>query len=176
MIKINKSTLLHYYIKFVKEKGTPEYIARGWALGVFVGFAIPFGLQLIIAVPLSFLLKCSRIGAVTGTLVTNHVTILFIYPLQTWFGSYIIGHPISYLKVKSTIARFMDEPGFRALSRLGGEIVASFLIGGFFLALATAPVVYFIVRLLVVRNRRRLERRRAKGKSQKNRKSGQVRP
>lgn len=165
MIKINKSTFLHYYTKFVKEKGTPEYIARGWALGMFVGFAVPFGLQLIIVVPLSFLVKGSRIGAVTGTFVTNHVTILFIYPLQTWFGSYIIGRPISYLNVKSTIAQFMDEPGFRALFRLGGEIVASFLAGGLFLALATAPAMYFIARLLVVRSRRRREKRRAKDKS-----------
>ena len=50
-----KKILTFYYMKAVRDKGTPEYIARGWAIGMFVGFAIPFGLQLAISIPLSFL-------------------------------------------------------------------------------------------------------------------------
>ena len=48
-----KKILTFYYMKAVRDKGTPEYIARGWAIGMFVGFAIPFGLQLAISIPLS---------------------------------------------------------------------------------------------------------------------------
>lgn len=160
MLKINKSKLLYYYAKFVKEKGSPESVAGGWALGVLIGFAIPFGLQLFVSVPLSFVLRCSRIGAVAGTFVTNHVTILFIYPLQTWIGSYIIGNPINYSRVKDMIAKFTEDPSFEALSRLGGGIVASFFVGGFFLALAGAPVAYFAVKILVIKNRKRKELRK----------------
>ena len=50
----------------VKTASSAEFIARGWALGVFVGSVIPFGVQIYIALPLSSLLKGSKIGAMTG--------------------------------------------------------------------------------------------------------------
>ena len=37
---------LFLYSKILKEKATPEYIARGWAIGMFYGCLVPFGLQL----------------------------------------------------------------------------------------------------------------------------------
>ena len=57
------------YSKVVRGSGTPEYIARGWALGMFVGCFIPIFCQLIVAVPLSslsffILLKSSKISAI----------------------------------------------------------------------------------------------------------------
>ena len=84
----------YYYNKAVREKGTPEYIARGWAIGMFVGFAVPFGLQLVISIPLSFLMKGSKLGATVGTMATNHFTIFIIYPFQCWLGSRLIGNPL----------------------------------------------------------------------------------
>jgi uncharacterized protein (DUF2062 family) len=39
------------YAKMVSEKATPEYIARGWAIGMFYGCFIPFGAQLILSIP-----------------------------------------------------------------------------------------------------------------------------
>ena len=81
-----KSKLAALYAKIVKERKSAEFIARGWALGVFIGSVIPFGIQVYIALPLSFLLKGSKIGAVTGTLISNPITILFLYPAQCWAG------------------------------------------------------------------------------------------
>ena len=61
--------------KIVSEQKSATFIARGWALGVFIGSVIPFGVQIYVALPLSFLLRCSKIGALTGTLITNPLTI-----------------------------------------------------------------------------------------------------
>ncbi len=33
--------LIHFYVKIVRAEGTPTYIARGWALGMFIGCVIP---------------------------------------------------------------------------------------------------------------------------------------
>ena len=60
---------LRLYARMVRERKPPEFIARGWALGIFVGCAVPFGFQLVVSVPLSFFLKCSKVGAVVGTLI-----------------------------------------------------------------------------------------------------------
>ena len=86
-----KRKLVWLYRKIVHEKASPEYIARGWAIGMFYGCLIPFGLQLAFSIPTSFILKGSKIGATLGTLITNHVTIFFIYPVQCLVGNRLIG-------------------------------------------------------------------------------------
>ena len=70
--------------KMVRDPLPPEDVAAGWALGVFVGFAIPFGLQLIVSVPLAMMMRVSKVGATVATFVTNPATVFFIYPAQTW--------------------------------------------------------------------------------------------
>ena len=55
--------------RMVKEQLPPEDIAAGWALGVFVGCAVPFGLQLIISIPLALMMRVSKVGATLGTSV-----------------------------------------------------------------------------------------------------------
>ena len=73
-----KKKCIWLYLKIVREKASPEYVARGWAIGMFCGCLIPFGVQLLISVPAAFILKGSKIGASIGTFVTNHFTIFFI--------------------------------------------------------------------------------------------------
>ena len=41
--------------KMIGEQLPIESIAGGWALGMFIGCAIPFGLQLVVSVPLSII-------------------------------------------------------------------------------------------------------------------------
>ena len=73
-----KRKLILLYLKIVREKASPEYIARGWAIGMFYGCLIPFGFQLICSIPTAFLLKGSKIGASVGTLITNHFSVFII--------------------------------------------------------------------------------------------------
>jgi hypothetical protein len=44
-----KAKLSDLYDKIVKEQKPAGFIARDWALGVFVGSAIPFGFQIYIS-------------------------------------------------------------------------------------------------------------------------------
>ena len=74
----------YYYIKIVRTPGTPEFVARGWALGVAVGCVVPVFCQIVVAIPLSFVFRGSKVGAVGGTFVTTPPTAIFIYPIQIW--------------------------------------------------------------------------------------------
>ena len=140
--------------KMVKEPLPPEDIAGGWALGIFVGCAIPFGLQLIISIPLALMMRVSKVGATVGTLITNPVTIFFIYPAQTWivynllFGQREMGELPTEWTMKSVMA-------------LSGPVVISFFLGGLLLALILSPVTYFVVKRIVVRARSRRSLRSA---------------
>ena len=133
--------------KMVKDPLPPEDVAAGWALGMFIGCSIPFGLQLIVSVPLAIMMRVSKIGATVGTLITNPVTIFFIYPAQTWvmynilFGSREMGELPTEWTRESVMA-------------LSGPVIISFFLGGLALALVLAPITYFLVKRIVIKYRK----------------------
>ena len=134
--------------KMVRDPLPPESVAAGWALGVFVGFAIPFGLQLVVSVPLALMMRVSKVGATLGTFVTNPATIFFLYPAQTWvvynllFGSREMGELPTEWTRQSVMA-------------LSGPVIISFFLGGLALAMVLSPVAYHVVKRIVIRQRRR---------------------
>ena len=134
--------------KMVRDPLPPEDVAAGWALGVFIGFSIPFGLQLIVSVPLALMMRVSKVGATLGTFVTNPATIFFLYPAQTWvvynllFGSREMGElPTEWTR--------------QAVMALSGPVIISFFLGGLALAMVLSPVTYHVVKQIVIRQRRR---------------------
>ena len=136
--------------KMIGEQLPIESIAGGWALGMFIGCAIPFGLQLIVSVPLSIMMRVSKLGATLGTFVTNPVTIWFIYPAQTILVDRIFfDGNLSYAKLRDM------EWSWSMVCDLGGEVMFSFFVGGILLGMVLSPVTYFIVKRTVERHRRR---------------------
>ena len=127
-------------------------VAAGWALGMFIGCAVPFGFQLIISVPLALVLRVSKIGATLGTFVTNPVTVFIVYPVQTYVANKVIfGGTLSLEKLREA------SWTWEYVRSLGAEAMASFFIGGLALACILAPATYFVV-LRIVRARRRRRR------------------
>ena len=149
-----KRKLIYYYGKIVRDGGTPQYIARGWGIGMFIGCVIPMSFQLLISVPLSFLLRGSKIGATLGTLITNPVTVVFIYPVQCWVGNKLIGGALSYQAIRQACRAVIEHQDWSTLMQMGGELIASFFAGGLLLGVVMTPITYFAVYLLVVRYRR----------------------
>jgi len=138
------------YVKMIREKASPEYIARGWAIGMFWGLAMPLGAQLIFSIPCSFLFRGSKIGAVFGTMMTNPVTIFVIYPTQYWIGSRILGGPHT-----------LHEWSVEALLDLKWDVITPFFVGGSLLGLVLAIPTYYGVLALVKRHRLRKRRKHA---------------
>ena len=150
--------------KMLRDRLSPKRVAGGWALGMFVGCFIPFGLQLIVSIPLSFLMKVSKIGATVGTFVTNPVTIIFIYPVQTWVGSYLIASPLGWNEITGYCHRLagvsvFSADGWRTLSEIGGAVLGGFFAGGLLMALVLTPLTYFAVLDITRRHRERISRR-----------------
>lgn len=136
--------------KIVREQLPPEDIAAGWALGMFVGCAIPFGLQLVISIPLAIMMRVSKVGATVATFITNPATIFVIYPLQTFLVNRLLfGGSLTLTKLMET------EWSWSAVCKLGAEVMASFFLGGFFLAIILTPITYVIVKRIVIRFRAR---------------------
>lgn len=155
-----------FYLKIVREKAPPEYIARGWSIGMFFGCLIPIGGQLICSIPAAFLLKGSKIGAVLGTFITNQITVFFIYPVQCYAGAKLLGLDFSYENIKSMLKDVVNASSFTecldALENLAGDLAGAFFLGGGIMAVVFTPITYVVVKKMVIGYRIQLEKRRRK--------------
>ena len=153
--------------KILREQATPEFIAKGWAIGMFYGCAIPFGFQLVLSIPTAIFLKGSKIGATVGTFVTNHFSIFVIYPVQCWIGNRLLGGTLSYGAISHALRDVVKEQSWDALVQIGEELVAAFFTGGLLFAAVLTPLTYFAVRAFVrghrARRAARLEQERDDG-------------
>ena len=153
-------------LRMLRDRMPPNRVAAGWAIGMFIGCTVPFGLQLIVSIPLSLATRTSKIGATLGTFITNPVTIFFIYPVQTWVGARLIGAPLDWADIcgycarLSTVSLFTAE-GWRTLSEIGGVVLGGYFLGGLLLAAVCTPPTYFGVRHMIESHRARRARRRA---------------
>jgi uncharacterized protein (DUF2062 family) len=148
-----RSLWRHFKGKMVGDPLPPEDVAAGWALGVFIGCSIPFGAQLVIAVPLAMMMRVSKLGATLGTLVTNPVSIFVVYPAQTYLANKLFfGGSLAFSKLLQT------EWTRESVRRLGAETIASFFLGGILLAIVLTPIAYFTVRHVVISQRSRRAR------------------
>lgn len=149
------------YMRFLKRKIVhdplpPEDIAAGWALGMFIGCSVPFGLQLLISIPLAMMMRVSKLGATLATFITNPVTIFVIYPAQTFIVNKILfGGSLTFSKLMNM------EWTWVSVRRLGAEAMVSFFLGGFLFAIIMTPITYFVVRHVVVRHRERRQLKQA---------------
>ena len=140
--------------KMVKDPLPPEDVAAGWALGMFIGCSVPFGLQLIVSIPLALMMRVSKVGATLGTLITNPVTIFIIYPAQTWVVNRLVfGGSLSVQRLLET------EWTWAAVRHLGAEAMVSFFLGGLALGMILSPTTYFVIRRIVLRHRSKWQKK-----------------
>ena len=154
-----KKRTRNIYIKLIKQSGAPDYVARGVAIGFFIGFLIPMGGQMIVALALAWLLKAKKIPALACTWITNHFTIFIIYPVQCYIGAKIIGTPMSFDSLNKIFGDFVKKPSWEAFSQLGSEIIVPFFVGGTLFAVIFGVISYFTTYGIIVSHRNRIETR-----------------
>lgn len=156
-------TLRFYYLKLVRQEGSPELISAGMALGVFIGLITPPGPQMIIAgIIATYWIKVNRITAIMGVWITNPLTMPFIYPLQIYIGSLIFNLDISLPQQQ----HFLDF--WKVFFDLGNNvnIALALLAGAIISAIVLAIVSYYMTLVLVIYYRRQKLKRRIRSARQ----------
>ena len=160
MKKLSRSSITYYYIKLVKQKGSPDYVSRGVAIGLFVGFFVPFLGQMITAFFLAMVFKAAKVPAIACTWITNYFSIPIIYPIQCFIGGYLIGRPFSYEQIKTVFSDFIQEPGFETFSALGTDIALSFFAGGLLFGTISAVIGYYLSMRFINSHRVKVKQRK----------------
>ena len=161
----------YLYYRFIRLRAEPEEMARGMAIGVFVGFTPTLGLQTVIAIFIAALFRGNKILAGAAACVTNPATIPFIYA-----GTYKLGAMI--LQTPQKDIDFLVHPSLESLLESGNGIFAAMWIGGILVGLILAPITYFVSLKLEYAALRKIARARVHSKNKKNRsgKEGLMKP
>ncbi len=143
-----KRTFRYYYLRFIRLKGDPDMLARGVAVGAFIGVTptIPFHTILILFFALLF--RGSKVaGILASWLVSNPLTFFLQYYLSWKIGTFITPYKFSWQKIQTTLD-FLSKGSFMenvaVINQLGWEIIICMVVGGCILALPIATVLYFL--------------------------------
>lgn len=160
-----KQKIRKLYFKVIHQEGTPESVGRGIAIGLFIGFILPIGLQTIPALVAAFFFKANKALTWLFTCVSNPASVFILYPIQCYTGSLLIFDPMSFSELEKQFANIAAADGVRevmnAFLDLGLDIIITFFVGGLFYGSIFAVLGYFTGARLVRLYRIRKEQRKA---------------
>jgi uncharacterized protein len=157
-------TARYYYLRFIRLKGDPEFLARGVAIGFFIGLTPTIPLHTILTLFFAFILRGSKLAAIlAGVVISNPFTFFFQYYWYWRLGSWLTGSDLSWERINMVAARINPGMGFgetlACLGKLSQETIAVMLVGGFAIAAPVAVIGYLLsVRFFTELQRRRQER------------------
>ncbi len=149
----------YYFFRVKRLKGDPEYLARGVALGVFMG-NLPLAPQTFLLLPLTVFFKVSTLAAIISSVIVNNpFTVTLQYYIAWRIGSLILPGRGSMEHVENMLRTIANEglfDGLAAFGRLGLDTLLVLLIGGVLMGLPMALISYVFVRrfFLGIRERR----------------------
>jgi uncharacterized protein (DUF2062 family) len=129
----------YWYLKILRQEGSPEAIARGWACGVFTGCFPLFGLQTLLGLLLATLLKGNKFTAVAGTWISNPLTYVPIYYFNFHVGQIVLQNRVTFDEAQLHSWSDMGLAGVNVVGTLflGCTVVGSTLaLGAYFLSLS----------------------------------------
>jgi hypothetical protein len=146
-----KRWLKLHYLKLLRLRDTPEKIAGGMAIGVFIGlFPTPW-IGLILAPFLATILKQNRVASILGTLVMNPITQPVVYAVSYTLGVFLLGqgfqNPFLIMKQSGIMQWF------------GKDVIVPYLIGITIVTIiGTAISYWFTLRLVIIYQKRKLDK------------------
>jgi uncharacterized protein (DUF2062 family) len=145
-----KSWLVAHHMTLMTIADTPHSIALGSAIGIFFGFTPLWSLKTLLSIAVAWVCRSNKIAAAIA--VTLHDIFLpFMPAIYMW--EYKIGyrtiHHVWPNRVRFGHIGWQDYLHWHAFARL----IWPALIGSLFLAIPSAIIVYFLMRLLLSRAR-----------------------
>jgi uncharacterized protein len=120
----------------VNIRDTPEANARGLAIGFFFGVSLLWGLQILLAVLASHLLRGNKVLAAAMTAVSNPLTNLPLYGVCYFVGHLLVGGPDEFPGLGQLAS-------LEGLAALGPRFLVAMFVGTTLVGAAGSLLVYF---------------------------------
>jgi uncharacterized protein len=138
---LQQSALFKWVTKVWELPGNKRKIAGGFALGWWLGFLPLVGMQALLALTFSSILKLNKTAAVLAVFNTNLFTGVFIYAINYKLGTFFLGVQPEFI--------FPEKINFTFLVMIfnsGSEVFFSLAVGGILTGTPTAIIVYYLLR------------------------------
>lgn len=127
--------LRYWYLKLIRQEGTPEAIARGWACGVFAGCFPLFGLQTLLGILLATIFQGNKITGAAGTWISNPFTFVPIF-----YFNFRVGEILLQQQSEFSVAQLES---WGDMGAAGTKFVFILLSGCTFVGLTFGAIAYF---------------------------------
>lgn len=144
MVKKIKEWAENWLKKILAEDSSPEKIARGAALGMFIGILPIMGLQTVLAFTLAFFVRANRLAAFAASLVLNPVTIVPLFSFNYWLGTMVTPYALNTKMLKD----LFEHPGMSMLIACGLNLMVPLFAGSVISAVCAAVLTYVLVKAL----------------------------
>jgi uncharacterized protein (DUF2062 family) len=146
------------YLKLFRINDTPQRIALGFGLGVFLGI-LP-GTGPIAALCCAFLFRVNRAAALLGSLLTNTWLSIVTFALSVKIGSFIMH--LDWQKVYQDWGAFFKDFHWVNLFKLTAlEIILPVAVGYFIISLCCGILGYIISLIAVIKIKKTKETKSA---------------
>jgi len=142
-----RRTAKYYYLQFIRLKGEPGVLARGIAVGTFIGITPTIPFHTILALAFAFVFRGSKVAALLATVVvSNPLTFFPQYYLSWQIGNWLLPGKHSWEDVSELInlvttgAKYQET--LAALSHVGINSLSVLIVGGIILAIPLTIVFY----------------------------------
>jgi uncharacterized protein (DUF2062 family) len=142
-------TIRYYYLKFIRLKGDPYTLARGIAVGTFIGITPTIPFHTILALALALVFRGSKVAAVLATfVVSNPITFLPQYYLSWQIGNRLLPGKHSWEDVSELINLIVNSAKLNeilaAFSHVSVNSLSVLIGGGIVLAIPFTAVFYYL--------------------------------
>lgn len=136
------------YLRIMRLDDPPERIARGAAIGVFMGIFPTFGAGTILSLGAAFILRANKAAAVIGSLIMNPFTSPFFWTLSVIVGSLLLREDY-----RAVLTNF--KGGHFHILKGAGAVSMVFLVGNLVVSTAFTLASYYLVKFFIIRHRAR---------------------
>jgi uncharacterized protein (DUF2062 family) len=149
-----KSWLVAHQMTLVTIADTPHSIALGSAIGIFFGFTPLYPVKTLLSIGVAWIARCNKIAA--AICVQLHDVMIWampaIYVAQYHLGCWVLHRP-SAMRIRFRQFGLHYYLNWHVFSRVVWPTFWPAFVGSMFLAIPSAFLVYFLMRLLISRAR-----------------------
>jgi uncharacterized protein (DUF2062 family) len=149
-----KRWLVAHHMTLMAIADTPHSIALGSAIGIFFGFTPLYPLKTLLSIAVAWVCRCNKIAAAIA--VTLHDVMIWampaLYVAEYHLGCWSLRRPPSH-RVHFREFRLHDYAHWHVFSRVVWPTFWPAFVGSLFLAIPSAIIIYFAMRLLISRGR-----------------------
>ena len=149
-----KAWLVAHHMTLMTIADTPHSIALGSAIGIFFGFTPLYPLKTLLSIGTAWIARCNKVAA--AICVQLHDVMIWampaIYVAQYHLGCWVLNRPSAY-RIRFRQFGLHYYLSWHVFSRVVWPTFWPAFVGSMFLAIPSALLVYFLMRMLISRAR-----------------------